>query len=189
MTIRLLLCFFLLGTAGVWVEASTNSEPCAVVRGAADYSLMLSLVKDTPIQVRMMPKRKTSCACCQHGAPHAHMTVSEARNHSKSCMLPRLKNYGDVHQVMRMIGRWSHALIRAFPEHKEAILLNKNNVHQALTQLEKKWENSNKKPMHEAEIDVSPTIGGYVEAFEKWQASQEVEAHAERPINSSSQTR
>lgn len=148
-----------------------SDEACVIVRGSADYSLLLSLTENVPVEVHMMPKRQSGCACCQHGAPHAHMTVSKARTTKKKCVMPRLKQSTDVVQAIRMIKRWSFTLTRQFPEYATTILENQEKIIVVLTQLRARWQyiDISKNP---PELHVSLTIGGYTEALEKWFESQ-----------------
>lgn len=166
----------------------SSQSACVFVRGSADYSLLLSLTESLPIEVHMMPKRQSGCACCQHGAPHTHMTVSKARDTKIKCVMPRLKQPTDIAQAIRMIKRWSLTLTRQFPEQAQIILGNQEKIIGVLTSLRSKWQDVDiaKSP---SELDISFTLGGYVEALERWFESQGASLHVSRSAAAQSNAR
>lgn len=175
----LLYCVVLLGHT--FLHAATPHSPCVLVRGNADYSLVLGLVENTPVEVQMMPKRQAGCACCQHGVPHTHMTVSEARSNHKRCIMPPLRQWTNLTQCIRMVKKWTNLLIHAFPANKTVFLANQDNLLKTLTQTKAKWHNvDEERTSAEADtIDIAPTVQGYVDALEKWFESQKAVTHAD----------
>lgn len=176
----LLYCLLLLGNTSFYALSSDN--PCVLVRGAPDYSLVLSLIEGADIKIHMMPKRPSGCACCQHGVPHTHMTVSEARNSHQRCVMPQLKQWTNISQAVRMVKKWTNLLVRAFPSNKDIFLANQEKLTKTLTHMKTKWHNvSQGEPNDKAnDIQVDLTTSGYVEALEKWfEASQKVITHAD----------
>lgn len=191
MMCRLLLyCLLFMSSTSCYALSSDN--PCVLVRAAPDYSLVLSLIEKTNITIHMMPKRASGCACCQHGAPHTHMTVSEARNNHQRCVMPKLKRWTNLTQAVRMVKKWTHLLMRAFPENKDVLLANQVKLTAILTQLKTKWQNVSEEEPSADDIHVALTTSGYVEALEKWfETSQKVVTHADmgRSIHTGSQAR
>lgn len=172
---------------------ASESDQHVLVRAEPDGSLVLSLVEGTPIKVSLAPKHRAGCSCCQHGVPDTHMTVTRAKEGQKRCVMPPLRQWTDPAQAIRMVKKWSHILVRAFPQYKETFFTNQAKLLATLTQLQTKWHDALRKQKHsEADsIHVDQTVNGYVEAIESWCAgSQKVmDADVQRTLPDQSASR
>lgn len=154
------------------LHASDMTVPRVLVRAEPDHSLVLSLVKDTPVEVSLAPQHHAGCSCCQHGAAGTRMTVTKAKTGQKSCVMPRLRKWSDPEQAARMVKRWGQTLVRTFPQYKEMFLSNQTKLLESLTQLQTKWHDALSKHRHDKlDIHIEPTANGYMEAMESWCAS------------------